>query len=115
MSVHHQHLLLYGYKLPYSTFDLPHEEYTDTVEPYLYDERDIGDAVIVTDGMSGDYAFIGILQFRSEPSYTTQPSIPITTIEEPTVEQSISLGSLRERFNIIPDVPPQHYLFTHHF
>lgn len=112
MGVYHEHVILYGWRFPYSTFD---EWDYERREQYYHDDVGQGSVGLVFDGMSGDYAFVGVLQFISECSRSGRPTIPVTQIEEPSREMERELyRTVYQEMGLDPDDEPAHYVLTHH-
>lgn len=111
MGVYHEHIILYGWQFPYDTFS---EWDFEDREPWYYDDVGEGSVGLVFDGMSGDYALVGVLQHVSDCSRSGRPQIPLTRIEEPSrdMEQELYRAVYRE-MELDPDGEPEHYVLTH--
>lgn len=109
MSVYYQNLVVYGWELEYDAIDP--EAYAD----YRYDDREVGDAVVVADAMGGDYLFVGILQARSDPSHSGRVTFDTQELSTPTAEQMNALSTLCDDVDIDPLQDPSRYVFTHYW
>lgn len=107
MGVSFEHIVLYGYQFPYDAYDV------EECEPYQYSDRSEGDVVVVADGRSTEYMFVGVLQAKSDDGRWDQATLPVMELQEPASTQCLALGRVIEELGLDPDSKPSHYVFTH--
>jgi len=115
MSIVHQHFIIHGYEVPYGTFQYDDWEEDEKRFDYAPREQSVGDVVIISDGMGGDYCFVGVLQYKSDTSRRGMPTIKPQSLKEPTREQAVELHRVLWReFDVDPpEGDPEHYVLTH--
>lgn len=113
-------MVVYGYRVPYDTIDEYREEPTKesnwrtNIAPYRYDNISSGDVIVVMDGKSGDYGYVGIAQFIGEKSRGSAKNIPHLTLENPNKPaKMVKVGQLLEKMGYEPTKEPTHHVFTH--
>lgn len=111
MGVYHEHIILYGWRVPYETVgDWDYEKR----EQYYYDEVGENSIGLVFDGMSGDYALVGVIQYLSESNRSGRPAIPLIELSEPSREMEQELYRVvYQEMDLDPEQPPEHYVLTH--
>lgn len=107
MSIYHQQIVLYGYRI--DDVELDFEDY-DNLRPSEVNE---GEVTVVIDGLGSDYKFIGVAQALTGKSEVA-PDLPLTKIESPEPEQVAKLVSMAHTLDIdVSDREANHYTFTH--
>lgn len=113
MSMRHQHIILYGYEVPYGTFtfdDVEKDEKRFDYRPKVCGE---GDVVIVNDGRSGNYSYVGVLQYKSDRQGTA--TISPQKLERPKEDEILELGRVMwQEFDLsTAHLEPGHHVLTH--
>lgn len=115
MGVNHEHIVLYGYELPYGTFEDKHGwEITDE---YDYRDKESGDLALVSDGMSGEYELFGILLYKSGSNRHGEATIPLMEIPRwPEAEKRDLLTRTMRDLNFVGEEKDDasNYVFTHY-
>ena len=113
MSVKYQTFLLFGWDIGYG--GVPEE----LVEEYHPSDADEGDVVVVRDGRSGFYCYLGVLVAATNPSHEGPQSFshPRTIPDETEVLNQIQLGKVVGEYGDDSGVHvsgnAEFHLFTH--
>lgn len=112
MGVSSEHILLYGWRVPYDKVESWDYEQR---EQWYYDDVSTGEVALVFDGRSGEYALVGILQFCSDDRRWSVADIPLQTVTEPSREAERELyRAVYQEMDLDPDGEPDHHILTHH-
>lgn len=115
MGVNHEHIVLYGYELPYGTFEDEHG--WEMKDEYDYRDKEKGNLALVSDGMAGEYELFGILLFRSGSSRHGEATIPLMEIPRwPEAEKREELIETAQDLGLTDMVSggASNYALTHH-
>ena len=113
MSVQYQTFLLFGWDIGYG--DVPRE----LVEDYHPSDADEGDVVVVRDGRSGLYCYLGVLVTATNPSHEGPQSFsyPRTIPDPAEVPNQIELGKVVGEYcddsGVHVSGDAEFHLFTH--
>lgn len=115
MSVNENHYIILGIKMSCDDYN---EKYNIEENDSIHDEYDNrrsqkkGDMVVVVDGMSGEYAFIGKLVGKSRESYE---GIPMTEITKKMFNDKKLKKELIETFGFTAEeLDINVHIFTHY-
>lgn len=115
MSVNENHYIILGIKMTYDDYN---EKYNIEENDSLHDAytnrrtQKKGDTVVIVDGMSGEYAFIGKLIAKSRESYE---GLPMTAIDKKAFSDKKLKKELIETFGFAEDeLDLNVYIFTHY-
>lgn len=115
MSVNENHYIILGIKMSYDDYNQKYNiEENDSLHDLYTNRRNQkkGDTVVVVDGMSSEYAFIGKLLGKSRESYE---GIPMTAIDKKVFNDKKLKKELMETFNLSEDeIKLNIYVFTHY-
>lgn len=109
MSVVYQTVILYGWELPFGTIDLE--------QTYDYIPRNVessGQPVIVSDGRSGEYEFIGSLISKTNSTRDGHQSFETPLELNPECQEiTEDTEDLLESLDLSVEDEPSVYVFTH--
>lgn len=115
MSVNENHYIILGIKMTYDEYN---EKYNIEENDSIHDEYDNrrsqkkGDIVVIVDGMSTEYAFIGKLIAKSRESYE---GIPMTAIDKKVFNDKKLKKELIDSFGFTEnEINLNVYVFTHY-
>lgn len=115
MSVNENHYIILGIKMSYDDYNEKYKiEENETIHDQYANRRSqkSGDMVVVVDGMSGEYAFIGKLIAKSRESYE---GIPMTAVDKKMFNDKKLKKELTEKFEFTEDeLDIQLHVFTHY-
>jgi len=116
MSVYHQTTVVYGWEIGWDQYT----EYDDGLDNELRQElgwrnQSVGDVVIVADGRSGEYCYLGIVvaatnSTRDGPQHFDDA---VELSESPDSGKMMELGRVQAKFGLVLEDDPQHHVFTH--
>lgn len=115
MSVNENHYIILGVKMTNDDYNEKYNiEENETIHDQYANKRSqkAGEMVVVVDGMSGEYAFIGKLIAKSKESYEC---IPMSSIDKKMFNDKKLKKELTETFGFTDDeLNIQLHVFTHY-